>query len=1255
MPWTRPLIAALTAAAALLDGAGANPSDDPALVARLARNAWYWQARARSDKAEEAWKQVLEAAPDNVEALAALGGFHARAGRLQQARDSLARIEKVSPGHPDVPVLRREIEVGTRYGALLAQARKLVHEDRPAEGAAKYRELFGDAGPPGDLALEYYQTVGGTPGGWEQARDGLRRVVRRAPGEPRFRFALGKLLTYREETRREGIELLSALARDPTVGKEASASWRQALLWLPATEADVPLLRAYARAHPGDSEIARRIDRSRKSGSLREAFAALDRGDLRAAEERFRALGDDPEARRGLALIAERRALHTRKAGFAALERGDLRGAEELFQAAGDDPDARLGLALVATRRGVAALQEENFSRARELLERARRLAPQRRDVWEQPLQSAAFWGLLQEARAARDAGRDDEAEAKLLESLGRAPARDRWHADLALADLYSSRKQGQKAEGHYRDVLASVPDQPDALRALATILVQDGRYEEAAPVNDRLLRVDAQKAFRPGWLRAEILRAGSARNRESGNLAHAREQLVAARREDPSNVWVLHDLANVLLESGSPVEAQPVAAELLRLAPSLPEALVVDARLRAALGDASGALSVLSSLPPPRDPSVLALRRRLEVQVEIPRLIEAARRGERTAVAQRLAALERAVAQEPELAAHVAVAWSKLGDNQRALALMRSAMAKAPGATRGAQLELASTLLEAGDDEAVGRIVAGLERDRSLTAAERRSLAEVRVVHAVRVADRNREAGNDRAAAQALEAVERSSPGDARVVAARARLLERSDPARAHALFRAVLAAMPGDMEALRGTVDTALAVGNLDEARQVAADVERRHPGDPRAHLLAARIAVRQGDDASAMRTLQAALRLVGPVPLSRPVRGADARAGSATAPVSAGEPRLAAGAAGAQDAMRADIEREIDRIRDRHRSGVAAAGEARLRDGEPGLSALTELRQSLGFEMPIAYRGRAALRVTEVELDAGVPASSAAPRFGTASTARSDQQAIGTELLLTYEERHIAAFAGTTPLGFRLLSWVGGIRARDSFGPFVVGAELSRRSVRESLLSYAGATDPATRRTWGGVLMDGGRLDLSLATGPLTWYGYGELHRLIGYQVADNVRVAGGGGVDLELYKGAFGSLFAGPTLALAGYDRNLRFFTLGHGGYFSPQRFVHAGFAAKWWGGERFRWELVAEPGYDAFNEAAAPAFPLSSDQRGVGRYPGQSSGGPSFNGHGLIGWRVTNAFEAGFSVSAQRAPEFQELSGSIVLRFGGAAR
>src|SRR5207253_9814474 len=196
MSRTRALIAILSLASPVF-------AED--LVSGLVRNAWYWQARARSDKADDAWKQVLEVAPDNPEALAAVGGFNARAGRMQQAREMLSRLERVAPAHPDVAVLRRQIELGPRFVALLSEARKQVHEGHAAEGAAKYRELFGPAGPPGDLALEYYQPVGGAPGGWQEARDGLRRLVRRAPGEVRYRLALAKLLTYRDETRREGV------------------------------------------------------------------------------------------------------------------------------------------------------------------------------------------------------------------------------------------------------------------------------------------------------------------------------------------------------------------------------------------------------------------------------------------------------------------------------------------------------------------------------------------------------------------------------------------------------------------------------------------------------------------------------------------------------------------------------------------------------------------------------------------------------------------------------------------------------------------------------------------------------------------------------------------------------------------------------------------------------------------------------------------------------------------------------------------
>ncbi len=1235
------ILSSLCGVALLAGGARAQSARADDVVAGLVRNAWYWQARARSDKAEDAWAQVLQAAPDNPEALAAIGVFHARAGRLQQARDTLARLEKLSPSHPDVPVLRRAIELGPRFNPLLSQARKLVHEGHADEGAAKYRELFGEAGPPGDLALEDYQTLSGAKEGWAQARDGLRRLVRRAPAEARFRLTLAKLLTYRDESRREGIVMLASLARDPTVAKEAAASWRQALLWLSPTAQDLPLLRAYEKSHPGDAEIPALIERSQKQGTVKQGYVAMDKGDLRAAERLFKASGGNPEARRGMALIGDRRTAAAKKQGFAALDRGDLDLAEQLFSGAGNDADARLGLALVALRRATVAQRREDFAGAAMLLERAQQLAPQRTDLWEAPLRSARFWGLIKEAQG-------DGAEAKLLEALQLAPAADRWHAEFALADLSLAHGQRRQAEQRYREVLAAVPDQPEALRALASILVDDGRFEEAQPVNDRLARVAPQKAFRPGSLRAGALRSDAAHSR-TADLPRARRDLIAAQQADPQNIWVLHDLANVLLEGGDTAAAQPVVAALLQLAPGIPEAQVTAARLLAAQGEEAQALAVLDGLATPLEPSVLALRRRLSVRVQIPALLA----GDRAAAIPGLQALQQQAAEDPELSAQVAIAWSKLGERARAVALMRSAMAKAPARTRGARLELASTLLDAGDDGAVGQILDGLERDPSLSAAERRSLGELRIARSVRLADRERESGQEAAARAALEPVLRDYPGDPRVLAAEARLLEREDPRRAHALYRSLLAAAPGDAAAARGAVDTALTLGEVDEAAALAAEDVRLHPDDPHAHLGAAHVALSRDDDAAAMRELNAALELLPETQLSRNLDLENARPGSSAAMLLAGAQRRAALAdAQPEAALRAEILREMQRVRSRHRPSFGGAFSLRQREGEPGLSKLGELRESFGAQTPLGYSARARLDVTAIELDAGAIGSYAAPRFGTGTAATGRQQAIGTELLATLESRHFDAFVGATPIGFRALSVLGGVRARDSLGPFTFGAELSRKSVVESLLSYAGQRDPATGRNWGGVVMDGGRVDLGLSAGSLRGWGYGEFHRVIGLSVAENRRIAGGAGVELRLAEGDLGGVFVGPSVTALGFDRNLRYFTFGQGGYFSPQRFVHGGLGLTVRRAGALSFEAAAEPGYDAFIEAKSDILPLSRPGEGGAPYLGRQSGGFSFNGHAQLGWQISDAWELGLNAGILRAPEFQELHAGLVLRFAG---
>ncbi|MFL5437320.1 MAG: cellulose synthase subunit BcsC-related outer membrane protein [Myxococcales bacterium] len=1220
----RPLICILLVASAALAQDAAAP---------LARNAWYWQARARSDKAEEAWKNVLKVAPENAEALAALGGFAARSGRLDEARSYLARLVKANPKHPEVAVLQREVTLGPRFGPMLIAARKLVHEGKHAQGAAKYAELFGEAGPPGDLALEYYQTLAGVSGGWQRAREGLTKIVKRAQGEPRFQLELGKILTYREQTRREGIEMLAAVARDPSVGKDAATAWREALLWLPPDDAAIPLLRAYQRTHPADVEIGRRIERGKHASALKAGFAALDRGDTAEAERIFRAYGDDPDAKRGLSILAERRTSQQKQKGFSALKRGDVAGADEMFRSAGKDADAKLGLALVAQREALAAQQEGDFARARELLERARKLAPKHREIWEAPLRGVAFWSLLHDAKLAHDAGREDEAEAKLLEALSSAPEDEKWHAQLELGNSALRRGRRASAESRFREVLRDMPDQPDALRALVGILAGSSRFQEAAALNERLLRNAPQLAMKQGWLRAEILRAEAGKSRAAHSFEDARKKLVEARAADPGDIWVLHDLANLLLEMGSVAEAQPLVAELLHNAPQMPEAQVTGARLLVAQEHPKEALAVLKQVRGVTDPSVAQLRRQLEVQVAIPELV--ARRD-----SAGLAAIERQVADSPELAASVAVAWSRLGDSRRAVKVMRAAMARAPSATRGAQFELAATLLRAGDDVEVEQFLEGLMRDERLTPIEQRTLADLRVAHAVQVADRSRERGEPQVARRALDAVLRDFPRDPRLLGAEARLLERSDPRRAHSLFLAVRAANPRDFDALRGAVTTAPDAGS---AHALASEAVRQRPGDPLAHFLVAQADLRADDDASAMHSLEVARGLTQGSRVAQSTVSYEPGVGTAAA--APGDEERAAARDDA--ALRADIAREMQQIHDRHRPEFDGAGTVRQRNGELGLGALVDWRQTARVALPLGYSARLLMEGGAVELFSGAPAASAASRFGTGGGRAGYQQVSGAPLSLGIDSRHFSGFVGTTPIGFPVFSVVGSATLRGSLGPLRVSASGGRRSIDDSLLSYAGTTDPATGRRWGGVVYDNGRLDLALSYGILGLYGYGDGGRLIGFNVADNARIGGGGGFDVALLRSAdVGEIKIGAGASALSYRKNLSGFTFGQGGYFSPQRFFHGGVNLSWRREGAVRWEAVVEPGYDHSEEAVSAIFPLdpASDTAN-----GAISSGASFNAQLALGFKLGSRVETALTGSVQRAPEFQEVRAGLVLR------
>ena len=226
----------------------------------------YWQDQGREDLAADAWRKLLATDPNQADALLGLGLIDLNQGRRAEAQKRLQQLQARHPSSAQTTRLRMALG-GGGGGNQLQTARRAAAAGRYVEAVRAYDEAFGAGGPPNDLALEYYQVLAGTPEGWTRARDGLRRIA--TGNNNPAKLALAQVLTYREPTRREGIAQLRALSQANDTAGPARAAWRQALLWLNATNADAPLYQAFLEVVPNDREVAA------KQAQLREQAIAL--------------------------------------------------------------------------------------------------------------------------------------------------------------------------------------------------------------------------------------------------------------------------------------------------------------------------------------------------------------------------------------------------------------------------------------------------------------------------------------------------------------------------------------------------------------------------------------------------------------------------------------------------------------------------------------------------------------------------------------------------------------------------------------------------------------------------------------------------------------------------------------------------------------------------------------------------------------------------------------------------------------------
>ena len=327
------------------------------------------------------------------------------------------------------------------------------------------------------------------------------------------------------------------------------------------------------------------------------------------------------------------------------------------------------------------------------------------------------------------------------------------------------------------------------------------------------------------------------------------------------------------------------------------------------------------------------------------------------------------------------------------------------------------------------------------------------------------------------------------------------------------------------------------------------------------------------------------------------------------------------------------QIRAMQSRNTPYVGLGGMFQTRGGAAGFDRFIVQESQLESSSMITNKLRATLVAKSIFTDSGVPDGENELRYGLlpAGDTFPGQSVNGLAAEGQISGENFGVKFGSTPRGFLVRNYTGGFRFRPGGGPITLTFE--RESVKDTMLSYSGARDPLSKRLWGGVISDGGNVSGNFGddrSGAYFNFGY---QRLTGESVQKNSRVDGTVGSYWRLLQTSAGSLNAGVNLFAMHYEKNLRYFTIGHGGYFSPQRFVLFNVPVTWTGKwKQLEYTVGTSIGSQSFNEDASPFFPLDTSIQGkLGPvYPKFASSGLNYNLDARFAYQIgENWFLGGF--------------------------
>ena len=359
--------------------------------------------------------------------------------------------------------------------------------------------------------------------------------------------------------------------------------------------------------------------------------------------------------------------------------------------------------------------------------------------------------------------------------------------------------------------------------------------------------------------------------------------------------------------------------------------------------------------------------------------------------------------------------------------------------------------------------------------------------------------------------------------------------------------------------------------------------------------------------------------------------------------------------QQPQEEEMEDEVEAVQNRNTPVTTTGGVGTGRIGDPGIDQLIIGDMLLGSAYTSSNRVRLGIEAHGVFAFSGTPDGSSTLMFGTlpAGTLFGEQSKIGYSGLAQLSTNTLGMAFGTTPQGFAVHNLIGGIHYRPLNGWFTI--EGTRDSVKDSLLSYAGSLDPGTDIRWGGVISNTGsvRFDSAPSTSihykTIGEYASGSYSLIQGRHVPDNWSVSGNGGLYWQIVQG----LTLGVNANVMHYDKNLKYFSFGQGGYFSPQEFYLASIPITWYSRHpRFEYQLKFSGGVQYLHEATSPFYPVLPGSAAItpGTYASDHSLAPNYDAVIRMGYRVAPHVYLDTFATANNSRNYYTQSAGFNLRF-----